>query len=180
MVVTTRAYLLPLKPFADAKSRLRHVTNLDVDALSRRLALGVIDELRGEHLSIVADDPRVSAWALEQGLNVIDAPTPGLNPAVQFAYASVTDVDVVVVVHGDLQRPEGLATFTPATGVTIVSDHHGTGTNVLALPTGTNFRFQYGPGSRGAHAREAERLGLALTTITDSPWAYDVDEPSDL
>jgi 2-phospho-L-lactate guanylyltransferase len=64
--------------------------------------------------------------------------------------------------------------------VTIVTDHHGTGTNVLALPTGLDFHFSYGANSASLHRREAERLGCPVTTVSDSPWRFDVDEPDDL
>jgi len=70
--------------------------------------------------------------------------------------------------------------FEPADGVTIVTDHHGTGTNVLTLPTGLDFHFSYGADSASAHHREAERLGCRVALVTDSPWRFDVDEPEDL
>jgi len=84
------------------------------------------------------------------------------------------------VVHGDLKNPEGLSDFSPTAAITIVSDHHASGTNVLSLPTGLDFRFHYGVGSRVLHEQEAKRLGIECSTILDSPWGYDVDEPSDL
>jgi 2-phospho-L-lactate guanylyltransferase len=83
-------------------------------------------------------------------------------------------------VHGDLRSPEGLGSFNPVEGITIVTDHHGRGTNVLALPTGLDFHFAYGSDSAQLHVLEAQRLGIDVTLIKDSPWRFDVDEPSDL
>jgi len=62
-------------------------------------------------------------------------------------------------------------------GITIVTDHHGLGTNVMALPTGLDFHFAYGGHSASLHQREAERVGVELTVVTNSPWRFDVDEP---
>ena len=83
-------------------------------------------------------------------------------------------------VHGDIREPQGLGEFIPTATVTIVSDHHGTGTNVLVVPTQVDFRFHYGQGSAQAHRDEAQRLGLDVDVIVNSPWRFDVDEASDI
>jgi 2-phospho-L-lactate guanylyltransferase (CobY/MobA/RfbA family) len=104
-----------------------------------------------------------------------------LNDAVQRAYGALQSrFERLVIVHGDLRTPAGLGSFDPGPGVTIVTDHHGRGTNVMALPTGLDFHFAYGANSAELHRREAERVGARVTVVTDSPWRFDVDEPDDL
>ena len=62
----------------------------------------------------------------------------------------------------------------------MVPDRHRDGTNVLSLPTGTGFRFSYGPGSFPRHDTEARRHGLVVVTLDDPDLAWDVDLPADL
>lgn len=172
--------IVPLRSFAAAKSRLRAQPGLDVDTVVERLAGAVLDAARPRRVVVATDDPGVGEWARERGADVVETP-PGLNPSVEAAVASLAPGGgFAVVAHGDLIDPTGLGTFSPSAGVTIVADHRGTGTNVLAVPVDAGFRFRFGPDSRRHHEREALRLGLSWRTVTDSPWRYDLDEPSDL
>ena len=172
--------IVPLRSFDRAKSRLRAVAGLDVRRLVEELARAVVLSARPRDTFVATDDDDVARWARALGAGVVLTP-PGLNAAVGAAYRRIADVvDVAVVAHGDLVDPAGLGDFLPEPGVTVVADHHGTGTTVLVVPTGADFRFCFGPSSRTHHEREAARLGLAWRTVTDSPWRFDVDEPSDL
>ncbi|HET8991335.1 MAG TPA: hypothetical protein VFN59_09580 [Acidimicrobiales bacterium] len=172
--------IVPLKSFSRAKSRLRMVAGLDVDRLVEEMARAVVEAARPRATFVATDDADVARWARGLGAAVVLAP-PGLNAAVEVAYRELGDsADVAVVAHGDIVDPVGLGDFRPGCDVTIVADHHGTGTTVLAVPTGAGFRFAFGPSSRSRHEREASRLGLAWRTLTDSPWRFDVDQPGDL
>jgi 2-phospho-L-lactate guanylyltransferase len=64
--------------------------------------------------------------------------------------------------------------------VTLVPDRRFDGTNVLALPTESGFRFSYGAGSFGRHRAEAARLDLPARIVADPHLAWDVDLPADL
>jgi 2-phospho-L-lactate guanylyltransferase (CobY/MobA/RfbA family) len=64
--------------------------------------------------------------------------------------------------------------------VTIVPDRRDDGTNVLALPVGSGFRFAYGPGSSRRHAAEARRVGLPVRVVREPRRGWDVDVPDDL
>ncbi|HQU26497.1 MAG TPA: hypothetical protein PLS29_05640 [Acidimicrobiales bacterium] len=172
--------IVPLRSFARAKSRLRAVPGLDVDRLVEELARAVVLAARPRDTVVATDDVGVARWARGLGAAVVLAP-PGLNAAVEAAYRELGDAtDVAVVAHGDLADPAGLGDFCPDVGVTVVADHRGTGTTVLAVPTGVGFRFSFGPSSRTLHELEAARLELPWRTVTDSPWRFDVDEPNDL
>ncbi|MGC1420425.1 MAG: hypothetical protein WA786_09960 [Acidimicrobiales bacterium] len=177
----TRVVLVPLKRFGDAKSRLREaLTDKEVAELTMRLAAGVLEAARPLLTVVVCDDDDVAGFARRHGAEVFRSRIPGLNGSVDDAYRSLVDYDQVIIVHGDLRTPEGIGRFDPGEGVTMVTDHRQEGTNVLALPGGLDFHFSYGPESLRQHEREATRLGLGCTIITDSPWRFDVDELDDL
>jgi 2-phospho-L-lactate guanylyltransferase len=176
-----RVVLVPLKNFSDAKSRLREVlSERDVENLTRELARAVLAAVRPYETLVVCDDDTVAAFASHCGAAVFRATARSLNGAVHEAYHSLNGYDQAIIVHADLRAPTGLGTYQPGPGVTIVTDHHGSGTNVLSLPTGVDFHFSYGPGSATLHQIEALRLGIACEITTNSPWRFDVDEPGDL
>lgn len=175
------AFVLPLKRFDRAKERLR-ASNVDaVTELAQRLATDVIVSCRPRHTIVLSESDEITVFATALGCEVLHSDATGLNDAVQRAYGALTSrFERLIIVHGDLRDPEGLGRFDPDDDITIVTDHRGLGTNVMALPTGLDFRFAYGADSASLHVQEAERLGIRATVIADSPWRFDVDEPDDL
>ncbi len=175
------AFVVPLKRFDTAKERLRQGGIDEVSSLARRLARGVLASCAPRHVIVLSESEVVTSFAADLGAEVLESSSSSLNEAVQHAYRVLSErFDRLVVVHGDLRSPEGLGQFEPEPGVTIVADHHGTGTNVLVVPTGLGFRFAYGADSAQRHLLEAQRLGIAWRLVSDSPWRFDVDEPQDL
>lgn len=179
----TAAVLVPVKAFGQAKARLRDVLDGAGRAhLARTLATGVVRAAAPLPVVVVCDDAEVATWAAELGATVLHCPEPGLDAAVRLGAATLAarGVDRVVVAHGDLPRPAGLARLASGTGVTIVPDRHDDGTNVLVVPTDAGFGFAYGPGSFHRHGAEALRCGLALRVVRDPALGWDVDRPEDL
>jgi 2-phospho-L-lactate guanylyltransferase len=173
--------LVPLKRFDSAKSRLRSaLSDNEVTELTMRLARGVLEAARPLPTVVVCDDEVVANFARSCQAEVFLSTAQSLNGSVRDAYRRIEGYDQFIIAHGDLSNPEGLGSFEPAAGVTIVTDHHHTGTNVLSLPAGLDFHFSYGKDSARSHEREAQRLGIAFKVIPDSPWRFDVDEPEDL
>ena len=176
----TDAFVVPLKRFDFAKTRLRHDGATGIDELARELAAAVIDSCRPRHVIVLSESDDVTAFAIDRGAEVVRSEATSLNEAVQRAYGLLAArFDRLIIAHGDLRFPAGLGGFETGPGVTIVTDHHGRGTNVLALSTGLDFHFAYGADSATRHRDEATRLGLDVALVTDSPWCYDVDEPRD-
>lgn len=174
-------FVIPIKSFEVAKERLRLGGVPEVTALARKLALGVLESCSPGQVIILSESSDVTAFARSEGVEVVTSTASNLNEAVQSAYEQLSSrFDRLIIVHGDLRHPEGLADFEPNVGITIVTDHLGLGTNVLVVPTKINFHFSYGPRSALLHQREAERLNIDCHFITDSQWRFDVDEPSDL
>jgi 2-phospho-L-lactate guanylyltransferase len=177
------AVVVPVKAFADAKHRLADVLGPDARAeLARDLATRVVRAARGLDVFVVCDDEDVATWAKEHGASVLWRVAAGLNDAVTFAVAEVevAGFDLAIVAHGDLPLAEDLTVAAGFSGVTLVPDRHDDGTNVLAVPTGAGFVFQYGPGSFGLHLTEANRVGLPVRIVRDHSLSWDVDVPEDL
>jgi 2-phospho-L-lactate guanylyltransferase len=176
-----RVVLVPLKNFSDAKSRLREVlSEHDVETLTQDLARTVLEAAKPYETMVVCDDDDVADFAIQCGAGVFRATARSLNGAVSEAYVSLLEYDQAIIVHADLRDPQGLGGYQPGPNITLVTDHHGTGTNVLSLPTGLDFHFSYGKGSAERHRHEAQRLGITCEVTVDSPWRFDVDEPDDL
>jgi 2-phospho-L-lactate guanylyltransferase len=174
--------IVPLKSFTTAKGRLRsHLGSEAATSLARSLAGGVVAAARPRRIIVVTDDTEVVDWAQHFGVETLRQSSPGLNAAVQEAYRSLDGRNIrAVITHGDLAQPQGLGNFTADEGITLYSDHHREGTNVLVLPSGLDFTFQYGPNSLQRHREEAVRLHQKCTVVTDSPWSHDIDEVTDL
>ncbi len=174
-------FVVPLKRFDVAKERLRRGGVENVTGLASDLATAVIESCAPRQVIVLSESSEVTRFALERGVEVLESGATSLNEAVQGAYERLRErFDRIIVVHGDLRDPRGLAEFEPDIGVTIVTDHLFRGTNVLVVPTGLAFHFRYGDNSAESHRAEAERLGVSYRMVTDSPWRFDVDEPGDM
>jgi 2-phospho-L-lactate guanylyltransferase len=173
--------VVPLKDFALAKSRLRSLFNdAALEDLVRSLASRVVAAASPRDCVVVADSDDVYQFARHCGVGFLRVSAKNLNGAITESLTQLrSDYEVAVIAHGDLADPRGLGTFQFDSGVTIVTDRHGTGTNVLAVPLDIGFVTKFGPDSAAAHARHAQQLAVAVRTITDSPWGLDIDEPVD-
>lgn len=175
--------LIPVKAFDQAKRRL-HATMSDPQRadLARAMADRVLRAAHPLPVAVVCDDTDVAGWARTRGALVVWEPGRGLNGAVEAGvdHLLANGVTQVTVAHADLPRATALALVGEASGITLVPDRHGNGTNVIALPADAGFRFSYGPGSFARHRAEAERLGLPLRVLDRPDLAYDVDEPADV
>jgi 2-phospho-L-lactate guanylyltransferase len=179
----TRAVLVPVKSFADAKRRLNAALGDDArQALVRTMAERVVHSAAPLPVAVVCDDTAVADWARRLGALVVWEPGRGLNGAVEAGVERLASIGVetVTVAHGDLPRAVGLGNLDEFDGVTLVPDRADDGTNVIRLPSGCGFRFSYGPGSFARHRAECERLGLPVHVLRSPALALDVDWPDDL
>ena len=175
------AIVIPLRDFDEGKSRLRHAGVDDVERLIRGWAGAVIEASHPRPTYVACESPFVAAFAREHGARVILSDARDLNAAVTHAHRTLArDYRAVMVAHGDLRFPHGLGHYNPPAPVTIVADHHGTGTNVLVVPGSANFTFAFGVDSAKRHVDEATRLGLRYEVTLSSEWAFDIDVIDDL
>lgn len=192
--------VLPLRDGVSGKSRL--AATLDPGARRRlvvALARHVVEVLgslvAGGRLTgivvVTADVPFVEdVLATVPGQVIAEPPgTPGLNGALDHAREHVRSLgaDRMLVVHADLPRlttDDVDALLAARADVTIATDRHATGTNLLMVPltvplAATGYRFRFGPGSRAAHEAEAAAHGLTSAVVQRSGTAADLDTLDD-
>lgn len=177
------AVVIPVKAFAQAKVRLAPALSPAARAeLARSMAEGVVAAAGDLPVLVVCDHVEVRAWAESVGATACWTPGLGLDGAVEagVAAAAAAGFDRAVVAHADLPLATGLGHVAGTEGVLLVPDRRADGTNVIALPVASGFRFAYGPGSFERHRAEAERLGLPVVVVDDEVLAWDVDVPADL
>jgi 2-phospho-L-lactate guanylyltransferase len=179
----TAVVLVPVKAFTSAKARLSGVlTGEQRVALARWTAERVLVAAGELPAYVACDSESVAEWAEAHGATVLWRPGVGLNTAVDdsVAHLGTLGVDTVVVAHGDLPRPSPLARVALDGTVSLVPDRRRDGTNVVAVPTGSAFRFAYGAGSFRRHLDLAIALGLPVRVVRDPLLALDIDTPDDL
>lgn len=192
--------VVPLRDGVSGKSRL--AAALDPGARRRlvvALARHVVEVLgslvAGGRLTgivvVTADVPFVEdVLATVPGQVIAEPPgTPGLNGALDHAREHVRSLgaDRMLVVHADLPRlttDDVDALLAARADVTIATDRHATGTNLLMVPltvplAATGYRFRFGPGSRAAHEAEAAAHGLTSAIVQRSGTAADLDTLDD-
>jgi 2-phospho-L-lactate guanylyltransferase len=179
----SRAVLVPVKAFSDAKVRLAAaLAPAERAILARSMAERVIAAAQGLPVAVVCDDRDVATWARDLGALVIWEPGQGLNRAVDGGVRRLGGLGVehVTVAHADLPLATDLSWVGHFAGVTLVPDRQEDGTNVIGVPTGTDFIFSYGPGSFARHVAEAKRSGVPWRVVRAPLLAWDVDSPDDL
>lgn len=182
-MIVRAAVVIPVKGFHAAKLRLAPALSPEARAvLARQMATRVVQAAGDLPVIVVCDDEVVRDWAIEAGATVHWTPGLGLDGAVAAGVevAADTGAERVVVAHADLPLATGLGHVVGRTGVLLVPDRRADGTNVLAVPAGSGFRFRYGPGSFLRHQAEATRLGLLVEVRADVELGWDVDIPDDL
>jgi 2-phospho-L-lactate guanylyltransferase len=184
--MTTRI-VIPVKILSHGKSRLDGVLDAaQRAALCRQLLTRTFDLARSVAPVIVTTaDPWVREVSVAAGATVIGEPAGGLNAALDAARHAIPDGDHMLILPIDLPRLRrdtlvALACASP--DVVIVPDHHGAGTNMLALPPAAVpvYRFMFGPDSFQRHSDEARRLGLRAVRQNHPDAAFDIDTPEDL
>jgi 2-phospho-L-lactate guanylyltransferase len=190
------AAILPVKRFANAKSRLAVSV---AEQLRVKLARAMVcDVLRAlsqsasiERTMIVTNEPSLDALAAEHGaLLIADTAEDGQSAAVALAVQRALQerFERVLCVPGDcpaldpaeletlLACPSGAA----AAEVVIVPDRHGTGTNGLLLGPPDAIAPSFGANSCERHRALALAAGLACRLEHPGSLLLDIDTSADL
>ncbi len=179
----SHAVLVPVKSFRGAKGRLgRALAPAARSALARSMAEHVVVASAPAAVAVVHDDAEVGTWAENLGALAIDGPPGDLDAAVDLGRRRLAELGFsrVTIAHADLPLAHNLDRFAAAKGIVLVADRQRSGTNVISLPAGCDFSFQYGLGSFARHLAEARRRSDDVTVDDDPLLAFDVDVPADL
>jgi 2-phospho-L-lactate guanylyltransferase len=189
------AAIVPVAPLEAAKSRLGGALDAEerLDLAERLLARTVTTALDVPGLVdvlVVSPDRDVLERAAALGARTLRQRTRGLNAGLREARDDVVagGAEAIVVLPIDLPfvtttaldaALEPIGDADRGAVVALVSDRHGTGTNVLVMRPPTAIEFCFGPGSRRAHGNAALAVGATYVEL-GGPLTFDLDTPEDL
>jgi len=180
--------LVPIKSRAECKGRLAGLlAPAERLRIVREMAGRVLAAARGtrwvDHVAVVSPERD----SVPMDVLVLDDPSCGLNPALEFARHElvVRGAGELVVLPADLPLVTAadidlLVTLGRRTGFALATDTACTGTNALFLKPADAFRFQFGPDSRRHHHAEAARLGTSPVYVRTRGLEFDLDRVEDL
>jgi 2-phospho-L-lactate guanylyltransferase len=188
--------IIPVKPFAMAKSRLSSVLSPEQrQILSMRMLTHMLDELAKvpelDRRLVVSRDPKVLSLARRHKAFTVQETEPytGLNNALVRArlVAQTFGVHAILVLPMDLpmMRAEHisslLAQMHPSEpSLLLVPDRHELGTNALLSNPPDLVSFSYGPNSLQIHQQSALKKGAFVKIVYEQALQLDIDYPSDL
>ena len=182
--------IIPVKPFAQGKSRLSAVLGAaERAALNRRLFGRVLDAMlvtfRPGRVVVVTGDALLLAFVRDRGIHALEDSNGGLNAALGFScrYAIERGASAIAVVPSDLPTVTAgdvaalAAALGPAPCCVIAPDEQEQGTNALALTPPDPGFFRYGPASFQAHLAAAKARGMEPRILRRPGLAGDLDTP---
>ena len=184
--------LVPIKPFATAKSRLEGLlTRTECARLAEEMARDVLRALYAapeiSGIAILSSEPRLAELA-EAASARLFAEQPGEDYRTALGRVAadlashgarqllVVPADLPTLSSGDVQQ----LLAAHAGGVTVCPAVVDGGTNALLLTPPTVIPFLYGPASAQRHLAAATAAGVAARTAEIPAFARDVDSPDDV
>ena len=185
----TPRILLPVRPFAEGKTRLAAVLSAaEREALNQRFfehVLGVASEVGDCH--VISRSEAVLEAARAAGARAIMETGDGLNDALAQASGVVAALADTPVMALSCDLPfltvDDLTALIAAgkdSDVVAACDTEGHGTNALLLRRPGLIPFRYGMHSIAAHRAEAEGVGLRFAIVTRQGLGEDIDTPDQL
>ncbi|QSR28810.1 hypothetical protein CFH99_24615 [Nocardioides aromaticivorans] len=180
--------LLPVKAFAQAKSRL------DLPAeqravVARRLFAHTLDVtlqcVRRQQVFVMTNDPSVRRAATARRAQTLEDPAHDLNRSLELALATLRQRfpdDTLAVLVADLPRLTAPVLTTALLNAASslqprhVVDQHGTGTTFVSLPPRIDLPMLFGPGS----AQRFAEVGAAPMLFPPPAITHDLDLLNDL
>jgi len=188
------AVIVPMKPLALAKQRLRPVLQdearraLAHDMLTHVLAT-VAESNIADMAVLVSADQVVLQLASLWDFHPLQENAPGYNgsTAQAIAWAQQAGVDAVLILPADLPNLQsadlhGLIALLPdeSQAMIIAPDATETGTNALLLHPPHLIPPSFGPDSFNRHCALARSVGVEPTIYRSPTLAHDIDVPADL
>ncbi|WP_186526153.1 2-phospho-L-lactate guanylyltransferase [Leekyejoonella antrihumi] len=176
-VTSTWHLVVPVKDHHQGKSRLHPPHGVQRSDLALAIAIDtlevVLEVLPADHLVVVSSDSEIATHVGLRGARVLPDPGRGLNAAVVAGITATISHHPGVagaILLGDLpaltatELYDGLHACAAAES-SLVPDHEGTGTVLLAHHDVARLQPRFGTGSAARHARTATRLDLALPRL---------------
>ncbi|MBM4220902.1 MAG: 2-phospho-L-lactate guanylyltransferase [Gammaproteobacteria bacterium] len=184
--------LIPVKPFALAKTRLEGVLSRDECAqLAAHMLQDVLRALCATPLiggiTLLGNEPQLAALTAGSGAQLLPEPE-GMDYRLALGEAAATLATEGV--RQLLVLPADLPTLTASDLRRLIEGHSGGlslcpaardgGSNALLLSPPTAIPFLYGPDSARRHLEAAGARGLAARHIELPGFARDIDTPDDV
>ena len=187
--------ILPIKSFGASKQRLSDLLGRGSrQALAQAMFLDVLSVLRRvagiDAIAVVTADYAAESAARNEGVHLLfDAEEAGQSQAVSIGirHGIEAGFERVLLVPGDtpLIEPREIATLLERavdedTGVVIVPDRHGDGTNALLMSPPAAMAPSFGGGSLERHRSAAAEAQVSHRVEAVPSLMLDVDTPDDL
>ena len=185
--------LVPMKPLAEAKSRLRSALDEPSrSALSLHLLDHVLRAIAASraiaHACVVGGDEPVRQVAAERSAAWRADPWHELNAALRHAAGDLLSggADAVLVLPADLpllsaEDVDRLVAASPdLTAVVLAGADTDWGTNAMLIPSNALDGPFFGPGSFQRHLHAARAAGRQCVAVSSPGLAFDLDTSDDL
>jgi 2-phospho-L-lactate guanylyltransferase len=182
--------LIPVKPYAESKSRLAPLLSKSQRAtLTRWLLRRTVRLARAAapQVVVISRDRTLLAHARAEGARGLLEASTGLNLALaqgaRFAQACqassllILPADLPRLSERDLKAILAFSSHSPA--FVIAPCRHGTGTNALLMRPTDLIPFAFGPNSFAAHCAAAHAVGVEPAVYHADGFAFDLDTPRD-
>jgi 2-phospho-L-lactate/phosphoenolpyruvate guanylyltransferase len=187
--------ILPIKSFGAAKQRLAGMLGGGArEALVQAMFQDVLRSLRRvpeiDAIAVVSANAYAQKAAKGEGVTLLDdhleeghsqAALIGIRHAVEHGFERTLLVpgDTPLLDPGEVSELLAAGDHT-GSGLIVVPDRHGEGTNALLLAPPTAIEPSFGPGSCKRHQSLAVAAGIACAVHPVPSLALDVDTPDDL
>ena len=191
------AAIIPVGTFEGAKTRLAGSLDAEerqdlVEGLLAQTVLAALAVDRLDDVLVISPDRDVLTQASDLGARTLRQRTDGLNAGLDEARTDVVAGGAAALVVLPIDLPfvtadavgAVVATLTSSAGptagptVVLVTDRHGSGTNILGLQPPGAIEFAFGAGSRIAHRTAADAVRATYLEL-DSTLSVDLDTPDD-
>lgn len=188
--------IVPVKPLAEAKGRLRAALS---GAQRRQLALCMLGDVIAAlgdvpqiaRTLVVTADADVATHATRLGADILAEPhASGLNAGVSrgleaahaagFAAALVLPADLPLATAGEIRKLVGFGRHSTSPQISMVPAADGDGTNALLVSPPLSLTPAFGPGSFLTHLAQALARRIDVRVLHLAGLAHDMDRPEDL
>ncbi|MBX3014815.1 MAG: 2-phospho-L-lactate guanylyltransferase [Caldilineaceae bacterium] len=184
--------IVPVKPFAEGKSRLAAVLSRQQrHTLNHRLFQHVLAQARAAHrlagVIVVGRDPQIMADVPWDRVFFEQEEKASLNEALEQARRRalaeqadailILPADLPLLTSADIEHLFDLGSVAPSM---VIAPSQDGGTNALLLHPPQRLPFAFGPQSYARHCALAEQAGLPYQTFASASLAFDLDWPEDL